>query len=137
MEVETLTNKKEFSTNYLDYRIDENGILITTFKAKLKDTALILDAEFHVSMVMQLTEGKPHPILNNLLHFNALPSPKIINFLGRNTDLHKVSLAKAFVLNSFVLRMIIKQYVKIAGVKYPFQVFKTEKEAVEWLKEYC
>ena len=137
MELDNLTNKKQISTNYIDYRIDENGILISTFKAKLKDQALVLDAEFHVSMVMQLTEGKPHPILNNLLHFNNLPSPKVINFLGKNQDLHKVSLAKAFVLNSFVLRMIIKQYVKIAVVEYPFQVFKTEKEAVQWLKQYC
>lgn len=128
------TDKGKKSGDYANYVIDENGFLKVTFNISFGDKISMLDAQGYISIVTQMTNGTPKPFLLNFLKFNNLISPKIISFLAKNDDLQSLSTAKAFVVVSSVYRAILKQYIKIVSKKYPMKVFKTEEEAVVWLK---
>ena len=125
---------KLVKTAFVDYHKDDSGILKVNFKIRFSQTIKIMDAQSYVSIVVQMSEGKLQPVLLNFLEFSNLPNVKILNFLGKNKDLQKVSGPKAIVLNSYIVRMIITQYMKIVGNSQPHKIFKTEKEAMSWLK---
>lgn len=136
-ETVTKNTTSEISTKFNDYCIDENGIIIIKFKATLKQKVQVLDAQSHVTIVAQMCNGIPRPFLNNMIGFNNLPSVSVINFLAKDKGLHELATAKAIVLNSFVMRVIVNQYIKIVQPKYSIKVFKSEFQAVEWLKQFC
>jgi hypothetical protein len=125
---------KLMQTDLANFCKYESGILKVDFNVSFNKTIKIIDAQSYVSLVVQLANGKPQPALLNFLNFSNLPSVKIINFLGKNKDLQGVSGPKAVVLNSYIVRMIITQYMKIIGNRQPYEIFKTEKEAMAWLK---
>jgi hypothetical protein len=125
---------KLVKTDFADYFKEDSGILKITFKVRFNQTVNIMDAQSYVSIVVQMAGGKPQPVLLNFLKFSNLPSVKVINFLGKNKDLQNVSGPKAVVLNSYIVRMIFTQYMKVVGNNQPYKIFKTEKEAMSWLK---
>ena len=133
-ESNTQSPNKLVKTDFVDYHKEDSGILKINFKIQFNQTIDIIDAQSYVSIVVQMAGGKPQPVLLNFLKFSNLPNVKILNFLGKNKDLQKVSGPKAIVLNSYIVRMIITQYLKIAGNNQPHKIFKTEKEAMSWLK---
>jgi hypothetical protein len=127
------TSNKVLQTEFADFKKTDSGILKVNFKVSFNQKITLMDAQAYVTAVVQMAEGKPQPSLINFLNFSNLPSVKIINFLGSNKDLQMVSGPKAVVLNSYIVRMIFTQYMKIAKTNQPYKFFKTEKEAFLWL----
>lgn len=132
----TLVNNKVVNTNFADYCLKENGIMQVDFNIKFDDKIKLMDAQLYVSIVVQLCSETPRPFLINCLHFNNLPSFKILKFFAQNKDIQGLPIAKAVVLNSSVVRMIVMQYFKISDNDYPFKIFKSQTEAEDWLKSF-
>jgi hypothetical protein len=126
--------KKLLKTKFVDFEKTDSGILKVIFKVNFNQKITLMDAQAYVTAVVQMAEGKKQPSLLNFLNFSNLPSVKIVDFLGKNKDLQNVSGPKAVVLNSYIVRMIFTQYMKIAGNHLPYKIFKTEAEAMSWLK---
>ena len=126
----------EISTKFTEYMVEDSGLINVSFKAKMKQQIKVMDAETHASIMLQLTDGKKRLFLLNFLQFNNLPNPKIIAYLAGSKEIHDVCIAKAVVLNSVAMRVIVRQYIKLVQPNYPFEVFKTELDARTWLKSY-
>lgn len=125
---------KHVQTDYAEFTKYDSGILKINFNVKFDETIELFIAQSYVSIVVQFAKGNRQPVLLNFLNFSNLPSVKIINFLAKSKDLQKVSGPKAVVLNSYIVRMIFTQYMKIVGDDQPFKIFKTEEDANSWLK---
>lgn len=95
----------------------------------------MLDAQAHVNIIVQLVSGEKCPFILDFSDFNYVPNAKVLNFLGRNKEIHKLRSHTAIVLKNPIFRPILNQYLKIAKADYPVAVFKTKEEAIEWLRK--
>ncbi|MBL4625491.1 MAG: hypothetical protein JKY42_10180 [Flavobacteriales bacterium] len=124
---------RAISTRVADIFIREDGILQFTFKDDI-----IIDAEDVVAMsgaVEELTQKVKHPMLVVTGERNGTTRASR-NMSLKNTKERDYSLAEGIVINSFPTRIAANFFYKIYSPDHPYQMFKTEEEAVDWLKTF-
>lgn len=110
----------------------EDGIIESRFLTELPYEINPQDVSIIASAISQLSNGKQVAIIN-ISGLNGTISPE-----ARKVDFNNVSshtLALALVIQELSQRLLANFYFKIKNVDYPVKTFKSEEEAIEWLKQ--
>lgn len=101
-----------------------------------KDIEIDQQASIEIlSLIMNLSEGKPHALLYNFNQQNIILSEIARKFSGVRNYRNSNLVARAIVTQSLSSSLEAKHYISNVNPAADTMVFKTKEEAVEWLHQ--
>lgn len=122
---------RQINLEFCDVTLRHDGIIENRF---VWDQPYEIDADqMHAikNAMTELSEGEPKAILSIAGLFGTITTE------GRKVDINPsggYTFALALVIQELSQRLLANFYFKIKKVDYPIRTFKTEEEAVDWLK---
>lgn len=110
--------------------IDDDGILVSLSKSV---TRTVENVKGNYELVSKITNGKPIPVIVFLTN-SKKPSKETRDYV--NSVLPKMYKAMAIVSNSGVGEFVMNFLFRMSKPVIPMKVFRDEKSAREWLRNY-
>ena len=116
----------------------EDDLIHMMFIDKEKEAFTIDDADMHLDAYDKLTNIVGIvPILIDLRNVHSIiPLPVLRYISNKAATLNKNDNAKAYLINSLGVRLLVNFYVRVIMDETESKVFEDEKEALYWLAQY-
>lgn len=123
-----------YRTNHTSAQFDEFGIL----HVRHDDGATIEmdDAQNIIAKWIEIHNDSKHPHLIDFRNVRVAQDPEVREFFADHPDIIRLVSATAILVDSMASNMVAKFYVQYNKPPVPTQVFKSEAEAIEWLKAF-
>jgi hypothetical protein len=125
------TDRPTFEGEIATYWFDDNGILVSLSKSIKRTVANISG---NVALVKQLTGNKKVPLL---IYLKNSPVPDKETRKFSTEKLPEIYSAMAMVSEPGLASFIMKILFNLKPSPIPMKNFTDEKEATEWLKQFC
>ena len=115
---------------------DENNIINLKFNS-IEDYYIfdITAAKKYVSVIKNLCNGNPMSIIIDLRGFHGTFSTEAANFIAKSSDLLKLRISEAFILNSIGTKLLIASYKRIYDPLTPHITCNDYETATLYCKE--
>jgi hypothetical protein len=113
------------------YWFDDNGILVSLSKPPRRTVELIAG---NVELVKRISDNKPVPLL---IYLSKSPVPDRETRRFSTEKLPEIYKAMAMISESGLAEFIMNLLFRLKPAPIPMKSFRNEKEAVEWLKQFC
>lgn len=124
------TDRQIFEGEIADYRMDDDGILVSLSKSPKRTVANITG---NIALVKQITNNKKVPLLIYLCN-SPIPDKETRKFASE--QLPNMYTAMAMVSKPGLATLIMSVLFKFRTPPIPMKNFTDDKEAKEWLKQY-
>ncbi|PCJ87568.1 MAG: hypothetical protein COA57_04595 [Flavobacteriales bacterium] len=112
----------------------DDGILYVKYH---EDAEIELeDAKKHIATAIQLSNGKPVPVLINAKGVNSNMSPEARKYFSESEDTRKYRKVLAVVVDSLANRLVANFFISFNKPSEPTKVFNDKGKAIEWLNQF-
>ncbi len=121
---------KHFENSQIHMVLQDDGVLIATYKAGLKMT--LDDVKTIVKERLKLIEGKEVPVL--IIDSGVVSMDKAARDFLSSDEGTKGLRSAAIIENSIFSKMLINFFLRLTNPKIQVKAFNDKKEALNWLK---
>lgn len=93
------------------------------------------DAQEIIQTLTKVCRSEAYPVIIDLRDLKGSISVPAGRLLAGNTEIRKILLCEAFLINSFSMKLLANFYIRVFQPHCPSKVFYQEAEAIMWVRQ--